>query len=127
MILTHISQDAEDRSVAMAIHQAILPSVRLESLPKSVVDVFITVLEVDGMEGCVAAGSIAASAALVDAGIEVLGIVGSTSAVRVLVHCSSLPTHLDCRLSLAMRSGSTQQKRNHHSPQAVWFYRRCQL
>ncbi|KAH6918537.1 mRNA transport regulator 3 [Coprinopsis sp. MPI-PUGE-AT-0042] len=76
-------RDAEDRSVAMAIHQAILPSVRLESLPKSVVDVFITVLEADGMEGCVAAGSIAASAALVDAGIEVLGIVGSTSAAVI--------------------------------------------
>ena len=74
----------------MAIHQAILPSVRLESLPKSVVDVFITVLEADGMEGCVAAGSIAASAALVDAGIEVLGIVGSTSAVSLFCFCLGL-------------------------------------
>lgn len=69
----------------MAIHQAILPSVRLESLPKSVVDVFITVLEADGLEGCVSAGAIAASAALIDAGIEVLGIVASTSAVSTFV------------------------------------------
>ncbi|EAU88481.2 mRNA transport regulator 3 [Coprinopsis cinerea okayama7 len=76
-------RDAEDRSIAMAIHQAILPSVRLETLPKSTVDVFITVLEEDGIEGCVAAGSVAASAALVDAGIEVFGIVASTSAAVI--------------------------------------------
>ncbi|TFK29972.1 mRNA transport regulator 3 [Coprinopsis marcescibilis] len=73
-------RDAEDRSIAMAIHQAILPSVRLETMPKSVVDIFVTILEADGIEGCVAVGSVAASAALVDAGIEVYGLVASTSA-----------------------------------------------
>ncbi|RXW20901.1 hypothetical protein EST38_g4974 [Candolleomyces aberdarensis] len=76
-------RDAEDRSIAMAIHQAILPSVRLETLPKATVDIFITIIEADGIEGCIASGSIAASAALVDAGIEVFGLVISTSAAII--------------------------------------------
>jgi exosome complex component MTR3 len=65
----------------MAIHQAIGPSVRLDVLPKSIIDIFITIVESDGIEGCVAAGSIAASTALTDAGIEVFGLVASCSAV----------------------------------------------
>lgn len=65
----------------MAVHQALLASVRLETFPKATVDIFITVIETDGMEGCVAAGSIAASTALAHAGIEVLGLVMSCSAV----------------------------------------------
>jgi len=73
-------RDAEDRSVAVQIHQAILPSVRLELLPKSTLDIFITIIENDGIEGCIAAGSTAASAALADAGIEMLGLVMSCAA-----------------------------------------------
>jgi len=65
----------------MAIHQAILASVRLETLPKATIDIFITIIETDGMEGCVAAGSIAASTALADAGIELFGIAVACSAV----------------------------------------------
>jgi exosome complex component MTR3 len=76
-----VNQDAEDRSLAIAIHQAIAPSIRLELLPKSTVDVFLTIIENDGMEGCIAAGSIAASTALANAGIEMLGLVMSCSAV----------------------------------------------
>ncbi|TFK55049.1 mRNA transport regulator 3, partial [Heliocybe sulcata] len=72
-------RDAEDRSVAVQIHQAILPSVRLELLPKSTVDVFITIIENDGLESCYASGAVAASAALADAGIEMLGLVMSCS------------------------------------------------
>lgn len=66
----------------MAIHQALIPSVRLETFPKATIDIFITVIETDGMEGCVAAGSIAASMALAHAGIEIYGLVVSCSAVR---------------------------------------------
>ncbi|KDR81639.1 hypothetical protein GALMADRAFT_59008 [Galerina marginata CBS 339.88] len=73
-------RDAEDRSVAMAVHQALLSSVRLETFPKATIDIFITVIETDGIEGCVAAGSIAASTALTHAGIEVIGLVMSCSA-----------------------------------------------
>ncbi|KZT09447.1 mRNA transport regulator 3 [Laetiporus sulphureus 93-53] len=76
-------RDAEDRSVAMQIQQAILPSVRLELLPKSTIDIFITVIENDGVEGCIAAGSVAASVALADAGIEMLGLVMSCAAATV--------------------------------------------
>jgi len=79
-----LKQDAEDRSIGMAIHQAILTSVRLESLPKATIDIFLTVIETDGIEGCVAAGIIAASTALADARIEVIGLVVSCSVVRFM-------------------------------------------
>ncbi|KAN0077258.1 3' exoribonuclease family, domain 1 domain containing protein [Tylopilus felleus] len=72
--------DAEDRSLAVAIHQSIASSVCLELFPKSTIDVFITIIENDGIEGCVASGSIAASTALADAGIEMFGLVASCSA-----------------------------------------------
>ncbi|KAF8798050.1 ribosomal protein S5 domain 2-like protein [Phlegmacium glaucopus] len=76
-------RDAEDRSIAMAVHQAIVPSVRLETFPKSTIDIFITVIETDGIEGCMAAGAIAASTALADAGIEIIGLVVSCSAAII--------------------------------------------
>ena len=82
------SQDAEDRSVAVAIHQAIVASVRLELLPKSTIDVFLTIIENDGIEGCIAAGSIAASTALADAGIDMIGLVVACSGVSLhLISC----------------------------------------
>lgn len=65
----------------MAIHQALVSSVRLETFPKATIDIFVTIIETDGIEGCVAAGSIAASMALAHAGIEVIGLVMSCSAV----------------------------------------------
>ncbi|KIL00122.1 hypothetical protein PAXRUDRAFT_822002 [Paxillus rubicundulus Ve08.2h10] len=74
-------RDAEDRSLSVAIHRSIVSSVCLELFPKSTIDVFITIIENDGIEGCIASGSIAASAALADAGIEMLGLVASCSAV----------------------------------------------
>jgi exosome complex component MTR3 len=77
-----VSQDAEDRSVAVQVHQALLPAVRLELFPKSTIDVFISILETDGIESCTAAAAVAASAALADAGIEMLGLVMACTAVR---------------------------------------------
>lgn len=76
-------RDAEDRSVAVAIQQALAASVRLEILPKSTVDVYVVVLESDGLEGCIALGSVAASVALANAGIEVFGLVASCAAAIV--------------------------------------------
>ncbi|KIM63856.1 hypothetical protein SCLCIDRAFT_1169337 [Scleroderma citrinum Foug A] len=73
-------RDAEDRSIAIAVHQAVVSSVCLELFPKSTIDVFISIIENDGIEGCIASGSIAASTALADAGIEMLGLVASCSA-----------------------------------------------
>lgn len=75
-------EDAEDRSIAVLIQQALVPAVRLDLLPKSTLDVFVIIIENDGVEGCVAAGSIAASTALADAGVEMLGMVMSCAAVR---------------------------------------------
>jgi exosome complex component MTR3 len=77
-------QDAEDRSIAVLIHQALVASIRLELFPKSTIDVFITIIENDGVEGCIAAGSVAASTALADAGVEMIGLVMSCSAVSFL-------------------------------------------
>ncbi|KAF9069675.1 3' exoribonuclease family, domain 1-domain-containing protein [Rhodocollybia butyracea] len=76
-------RDAEDRSIAVAIQQALLSSIRLELFPKSSIDVFLIVIEADGIEGCVASGSIAASTALADAGIDMFGLVMSCSAAVV--------------------------------------------
>ncbi|KAL0581715.1 3'-5'-exoribonuclease [Marasmius crinis-equi] len=73
-------EDAEDRSLAVAIHQALLSSIRLELLPKSTIDIFIMIIEADGLEGCVASGAIAASTALAVAGVEMLGLVTSCTA-----------------------------------------------
>ena len=58
-----------------------LASVRLELLPKSTVDIFLVIIEADGKEASIASGAVAASAALADAGIEMLGLVSSCSAV----------------------------------------------
>ncbi|KIL69780.1 hypothetical protein M378DRAFT_184169 [Amanita muscaria Koide BX008] len=76
-------RDAEDRSLALAIYQALVPAVRLELLPKSTIDVFINVIEADGIDACIAAGTTAASTALADAGIEMNGLVASCSAAMV--------------------------------------------
>ncbi|KAF9564624.1 ribosomal protein S5 domain 2-like protein [Agrocybe pediades] len=92
-------RDAEDRSIAMAIHQAIIASVRLETFPKATIDIFVTVIETDGIEGCVAAGSIAASTALADAGIEVIGIVVSCTAALMGKEIWLDPTDEESRLS----------------------------
>lgn len=75
--------------MANLVHQALLPAVRLELLPKSSLDVFVTILEADGIAGCVAAASVAASAALTHAGMEMLGLVTSCTAV-----CCSVVGHV---------------------------------
>ena len=83
----------------MAILQALMPSVRLELFPKSTIDIFITIIETDGMEGCISSGVIAASTALAAAGIEMVGLVMSCSAVGVLPsvrHCAITSSALGC-------------------------------
>lgn len=59
-----------------------MPSVRLELLPKSAIDIYLIIIENDGIEGCIASGTVAASTALADAGIELFGLVASCTAVR---------------------------------------------
>ncbi|KAG0707714.1 3' exoribonuclease family, domain 1-domain-containing protein [Suillus ampliporus] len=92
-------RDAEDRSLAVSIHQAIVSSIRLELFPKSTIDVFITIIENDGIEGCIASGSLAASAALADAGIEMLGLVASCSAAIIGDDIQLDPSEAEARAS----------------------------
>lgn len=98
-------KDAEDRSLAVAIHQSIASSVCLKQFPKSTIDVFITIIENDGIEGCVASGSIAASTALAVAGIEMFGLVASCSAVRELLKCQRLKNLSVSRRCWGTKSG----------------------
>ncbi|PWN47458.1 ribosomal protein S5 domain 2-like protein [Violaceomyces palustris] len=66
----------ESPILSSLIHQSLLPSLRLDLLPKASLDVHLTVLECDATEeGCIAAGTIAASTALACAGIEMYGLV----------------------------------------------------
>ena len=67
--------------MANLVHQALVSSVRLDTLPKSVIDIFVTVIECDGIESCVAAATVAASTSLAKAGIEMLGLVVSCAGV----------------------------------------------
>lgn len=66
--------------MSILIQQALTASLRLELFPKSIIDVYITVLENDGIEGCISAGAIAASTALAHAGVEMVGLVMSCTA-----------------------------------------------
>jgi exosome complex component MTR3 len=64
----------------MLMVQALEVSLRLETFPKSEIDVFALVLEQGG--GMVGAAITAASLALADAGVEMYDLVASCSVVR---------------------------------------------
>ncbi|KAJ1912005.1 3'-5'-exoribonuclease [Mycoemilia scoparia] len=72
-------KDSDEKEIAMAISQALCPSIRLELYPKSSIDMFITVIESDGRNSTIAAAINCASAALANAGIEMYDMVISTS------------------------------------------------
>lgn len=80
------SQDTEPPTPSALLAQSLLPSLRLHLLPKSQLDVFLLVLESDGMEGVVSAGTTVAGAALaeVGGGVEMGGIVVGASSVNIL-------------------------------------------
>ena len=46
-----VSQDTEASTLAATLHQSLLPSIVLDSLPKSQIDLFVTILESDGWDG----------------------------------------------------------------------------
>ncbi|WFD22383.1 hypothetical protein MEQU1_001053 [Malassezia equina] len=76
-------KETELSGPASLVQQALLPALRLELLPKSSIDVHITVLDSDtSLLGLVAMGVSAASTALAQAGIEMLGMVMGSSAVK---------------------------------------------
>jgi exosome complex component MTR3 len=80
------TQDAEDRAFAVQVQQSLAPAVRLELFPKSTIDIFLTIIENDGLESCVAAAAVAASTALADAGIEMVGLVTACAGVSLVVN-----------------------------------------
>ncbi|SNX87090.1 related to SKI6 - Exosome non-catalytic core component [Melanopsichium pennsylvanicum] len=105
----------ESENLSVLLHQALLPSLRLDLLPKASLDVHIMVLQTDGLdESCIAASCIAATTALASAGIEMFGlVVGSVALVpanaenlsqdkRVLLD----PSTADIGLVTAMKTGS---------------------
>ncbi|KAJ1675668.1 3'-5'-exoribonuclease [Spiromyces aspiralis] len=82
---SHI-KDSDEKEISAIISQALCPSIRLELYPKSSIDVYITVIESDGRNATIAAAINCASAALVDAGIEMYDLVASTSLGRFEDH-----------------------------------------
>ncbi|GJJ76228.1 exosome complex component MTR3 [Entomortierella parvispora] len=73
-------RDPQEKELSLIVTQALTPAVRLELLPKSAIDVYITVLESDGWGSCLSAAITCASAALAHAGIEMLDLVAGCSA-----------------------------------------------
>lgn len=65
----------EERRLAGALRAALLPAVLLERFPRCVVEVHLLVLEADG--GVLAAGALAASAALLHAGVDLADVVAA--------------------------------------------------
>ena len=73
-------QSNDERDISRLIEQALSSSVILEKFPKSVMDVYINVLESDG--GDVSIAISCASLALANAGVEMYDLVGCISVVR---------------------------------------------
>lgn len=78
------SKDSEVASAAAFVHQALFPSIRIDLLPKSSIDVHIMILDADtSILGCCALATMAASAAVAQAGVQMYGLVVGTAAVRI--------------------------------------------
>ncbi|RIA92922.1 ribosomal protein S5 domain 2-type protein [Glomus cerebriforme] len=73
-------RDAQEKELSQLVYEALAPSIRLDLLPKSTIDIYISVLENDGMASCFAAAITCASVAVADAGIEMLDQVAACSA-----------------------------------------------
>lgn len=79
-------QDTEPTHLTTLLTQLLLPTLRLELLPKASLDVYLLVLESDSIEGVLAAGLTVASAACADAGggVEMSGLGVGVVTVRQL-------------------------------------------
>ncbi|CAG8510640.1 3538_t:CDS:2 [Paraglomus brasilianum] len=76
-------RDPQEKELSHLLFEALAPAVRLDLLPKSTIDVFVTILQNDGNGSCLAASITAASVALADAGIEMLDQVAACSACYI--------------------------------------------
>ncbi|GAA5852942.1 hypothetical protein JCM8547_004743 [Rhodosporidiobolus lusitaniae] len=85
-------KDTEATALASLLHQSLLPSLLLDLLPKSQIDLFVTVLESDGWDGDLSLGVTAASVALAEAGIAMKGLVVGCSAALLPSPSSSSST-----------------------------------
>ncbi|GAA5916770.1 hypothetical protein JCM6882_003056 [Rhodosporidiobolus microsporus] len=85
-------KDTEATALATLLHQSLLPALLLDLLPKSQIDLFVTVLESDGWDGDLSLGVTAASVALAEAGIAMKGLVVGCSAALLPSSPSSAPT-----------------------------------
>ncbi|KAJ3393821.1 hypothetical protein HDU92_007458 [Lobulomyces angularis] len=87
-------KDTQEKEYGLLLNQALVPSLRLDLLPKSVIDIYVQVLEADGMVSSLAAAVTCASLALANAGIEMYDFVSGASAGYV-----DNSIILDCDLS----------------------------
>jgi len=71
--------DARERDLSTILQAALAPSIQLHLFPKSVIDVYVTVMEADGEVATLAAAITCASAAIADADIESLDTVTASS------------------------------------------------
>ncbi|KAJ3107454.1 hypothetical protein HDU97_004050 [Phlyctochytrium planicorne] len=73
-------RESQETENAILLQQALSPAVRLQKYPKSEIDVFINVLQADGMISTLSLAISCASLALADAGIEMFDTVVACSA-----------------------------------------------
>ncbi|KAK8822746.1 hypothetical protein WA556_001639 [Blastocystis sp. ATCC 50177/Nand II] len=78
-VYKEMTQDREIRSISSLLERIIVSSVDVDSFPKSVVEVYIMAIEVDGDPLCLA--TMCASLALADAGIRLFGMLGCCCSV----------------------------------------------
>jgi exosome complex component MTR3 len=69
----------KEKEFSQMIIQAITPCIQLEKLPKSVIDIYITVLENDGLDSCLSSAMIVTSTALANANIHMYDLVTAIS------------------------------------------------
>ncbi|KAJ3128763.1 hypothetical protein HK098_003529 [Nowakowskiella sp. JEL0407] len=73
------AKDDQEKDLSTQLTTAISPSIRLSQYPKSSIDIFVQVIESDGISACFSGAVNAATLALADAGIEMTDCVVAAS------------------------------------------------
>ncbi|EGG23686.1 hypothetical protein DFA_05820 [Cavenderia fasciculata] len=74
-------ESAKEKDLSINLRQSIIGAIRLEKYPKTVIDVYVMVLNDDG--GVLVAAITAASMALADAGVEMYDMVSACSSICI--------------------------------------------